>query len=93
MPCPGYPHAEQPAQPDEFGLTDCPHCTEAVVDFDEHLKTCIEAPDNKLAEARRLLAESERQQTEACLAELEAVLAKYGRRLQITEPKISIVPL
>ena len=46
-----------------------------------------------LDEARSLLAEHERQQDEACRAELEAVLAKYGRKLQITQPQITIVPL
>lgn len=45
-----------------------------------------------LVEARSLLAEHERQQDEACRAELEAVLAKYGRKLQITQPQITIVP-
>lgn len=92
VPCPGYPHAEQTSQPDEHGLYDCPHCTDAVVDLDDHLQTCPTLREEKLAEARRLLTEHEQQQTKACLAEIEAVLAKYGRRLQITQPQISIVP-
>ena len=50
-------------------------------------------PIDPLDEARRTLAEHERQQGEACRAELEAVLAKYGRKLQITQPQITIVPL
>ena len=45
-----------------------------------------------LDEARSLLAEHERQQDEACRAELEAVLAKYGRKLVVTQPQITIVP-
>lgn len=79
-------------QPDEHGLYDCPHCTDAVVDLDEHLKTCIARKADDLAAARRLLAEHEQQQTEACLAEIEAVLARYGRKLQVSQPQITIVP-
>lgn len=45
-----------------------------------------------LDEARRTIAEHERQQDEACRAEIEQVLAKYGRRLQISQPQITIVP-
>jgi len=80
------------ASPDPSGLYDCPHCTDAVVDLDEHLATCTALREQRLAEARRLLADEQRQQDEACRAEIEAVLAKYGRRLQVTQPQISIVP-
>jgi predicted amidophosphoribosyltransferase len=45
-----------------------------------------------LADARSLLAEHERQQDEACRAEIEQVLAKYGRKLIVTQPQITIVP-
>jgi hypothetical protein len=45
-----------------------------------------------VAEARRLVAEHEKQQTEECLAEIEQVLARYGRKLQISQPQITIVP-
>jgi predicted anti-sigma-YlaC factor YlaD len=79
-------------QPDEHGLYDCPHCTDAVVDLDEHLTTCTAAREEKLAEARRLLTDEQQRQDEACRAEIEAVLAKYGRRLQISQPQITIVP-
>lgn len=73
----------------------CPDCNEISLCYLHSADLpVVEAPDaDPLADARRLLADHEQQQTEACLAELEAVLAKYGRRLQITEPKISIVPL
>lgn len=47
---------------------------------------------NPVDEARRIVAEHEQQQTEACLAEIEAVLARYGRKLQISQPQITIVP-
>lgn len=50
-------------------------------------------PADPLDEARRLIAEHEQQQDEACRAELEAVLAKYGRKLAVTQPQITIVPL
>ncbi|CAM5710159.1 hypothetical protein [Streptomyces coeruleorubidus] len=45
-----------------------------------------------ITEARQLVAEDEQRKTDDCLAELEAVLAKYGRKLQITQPQITIVP-
>ncbi|MEU0200917.1 MULTISPECIES: hypothetical protein [unclassified Streptomyces] len=91
VPCPGYPHAEG-QRPDERGLYGCPHCTDAVVNLDEHLKTCTALREEKLDEARSLLAEHERQQDEACRAEIEQVLAKYGRKLVVTQPQITIVP-
>lgn len=81
------------ANEENSGLTHCPHCTDAVVDLDEHLKTCREYKADPLADARRTIEEHEQQQTEACLAELNLVLAKYGRRLEITQPQINIVPL
>ena len=74
-------------------LHHCPHCTDAVVDLDEHLKTCATLREEKLAEARRLMGEEQQRQDEACRAELEAVLAKYGRKLAVTQPQITIVPL
>ncbi len=80
-------------QPNVNGLYDCPHCTDAVVDLDEHLKTCPALREEKLSEARSLLAEHERQQDEACRAEIEQVLAKYGRKLIVTQPQITIVPM
>lgn len=92
VPCPGYPHAERPVQPDVNGLYDCPHCTDAVVDLDEHLATCTALREQQLVDARRLLADEQRQQDELCLAEIEAVLAKYGRKLQISQPQITIIP-
>ena len=49
-------------------------------------------PIDRLDEARRTIAEHEQQQTEACLAEIEQVLAKYGRKLVVTQPQITIVP-
>jgi hypothetical protein len=52
-----------------------------------------QAAAENLAEARRQIAEHEQQQTEACLAEVEAVLAKYGRKLVITQPQITIAPM
>ncbi len=90
-PCPGYPHPGQP-KADENGLYDCPHCSDAVVDLDEHLKACTVLAETQIAEARRLLAAHEQQQTQACLNEIEQVLARYGRKLQISQPQISIVP-
>lgn len=51
-----------------------------------------QASADKLSEARRTVAEHEQQQTEACRAEIEQVLAKYGRKLVITQPQITIAP-
>ncbi|GAB2718202.1 hypothetical protein GCM10027072_08750 [Streptomyces bullii] len=80
-------------QPRESGRYDCPHCTDVVVDLDEHLTTCTAAREERLAEARRLLADEQQRQDEACRAEIEAVLAKYERRLQTSQPQITIVPM
>ncbi|GGV91986.1 hypothetical protein [Streptomyces massasporeus] len=51
-----------------------------------------EPRNDRLAEARREIEEHERQQDEACRAEIEQVLAKYGRKLVVTQPQITIVP-
>ena len=51
-----------------------------------------EPRNDRLAAARREIEEHEREQTEACVAEIEAVLAKYGRKLVVTQPQITIVP-
>jgi hypothetical protein len=48
--------------------------------------------EDSLAEARRLLAEEAEARMRACAAEIEQVLAKYGCRLDVTQPQISIVP-
>lgn len=45
-----------------------------------------------LAEARRLVAEDEQQRMQACAAEVEQVLAKYGMRLDVTPAQITLVP-
>lgn len=50
-----------------------------------------EQPD-PLTEARRLLAEDAEERMRACSEEIQAVLAKYGCRLDVTQPQISIVP-
>ena len=93
IPCPGYPHDEPEQQPDEFGLTNCPHCTDAVVNLDEHLKTCREYRQvDPVAHARQLLAEHQTAQAAACQAEIQAVLDRYGMRLEISTPQIAIVP-
>lgn len=85
-PCPGHPELSQPE------LHHCPHCTDAVVDLDDHLETCTARKQDQLADAQRLITEHEKQQTEACLAEIEQVLAKYGRKLVITQPQLTITP-
>ncbi|MGW2895846.1 hypothetical protein ACWDAO_14795 [Streptomyces sp. NPDC001212] len=45
-----------------------------------------------MAEARRLVAEDEQQRMQACAAEVEQVLAKYGMRLDVTPAQITLVP-
>lgn len=91
IPCPGYPHAEP--QPDGFGLTHCPHCTDAVANLDEHLKWCTENQQrDQVAEARQLLAEHQAAQAAACAVEVQAVLDKYGMQLEISTPAVTISP-
>jgi hypothetical protein len=74
-------------------LHHCPHCTDKVINLDEHFKTCTALREEKLAEARRLMADEQQRQDEACRAEIEQVLAKYGRKLVVTQPQITIVPM
>lgn len=45
-----------------------------------------------LADARRVLAEHEQARVQACASEIEAVLAKYGMSLDVTQPQITLVP-
>jgi hypothetical protein len=52
-----------------------------------------EAKVDPVHEARRIVAEDEQRKTEACRAEIEQVLAKYGRKLVVTQPQITIVPM
>ncbi|WP_217235453.1 hypothetical protein [Streptomyces sp. AC555_RSS877] len=54
--------------------------------------SCAEPKPEPIVEAYRTIAEHERQQDEACRAEIEQVLAKYGRKLVVTQPQITIVP-
>jgi hypothetical protein len=74
---------EATPKPDEFGLHHCPHCTDAIVDLEEHWKTCREYEPDSLAEARRLIADHEKQRMQACHDEIAAVLDKYGMSLVI----------
>jgi hypothetical protein len=53
----------------------------------------IQDATDPVIKARRTVEEYEQQQTEACLAEIEQVLAKYRRKLVITQPQITIAPL
>jgi hypothetical protein len=43
--------------------------------------------------ARAVIAQDEQRRMEACAAEIQAVLAKYGMQLDVPAPRISIVPL
>ena len=45
-----------------------------------------------VARARQLLAEYQAAQAAACQAEIQAVLDRYGMRLEISTPAVSIVP-
>jgi hypothetical protein len=92
VPCPGYPHAEPDPQPDEFGLHHCPRCTDAVRNLEEHLTWCKEPETDPLADARQLLADHQAAQAAACQAEIQAILDRYGMRLEISTPQIAIVP-
>jgi hypothetical protein len=52
----------------------------------------IQDATDPVVKARRLVAEDEQRKTEECLAEIEQVLAKYDRKLVITQPQITIAP-
>lgn len=45
-----------------------------------------------LAEARRVLAEDEERRMQECAAEIEAVLARHGFRMETTRPQIVLTP-
>lgn len=42
--------------------------------------------------ARALLAQEEQARMQACAAEIQEVLAKYGLALEVPPPKIALVP-
>ncbi|MFJ8049799.1 hypothetical protein [Streptomyces luteogriseus] len=80
------------------GLVPCPRCTEAVVDLDEHLAHCKE-PDtepeslaDRLAAAHALIEENRQDRMKACLADIEAVLARHGMALHIEPARLTLVP-
>ena len=54
--------------------------------------THTEQAADPLDDARRLIAEHEQQRMQACAAEIEQVLARYGMRLDVTPAHISLVP-
>lgn len=45
-----------------------------------------------VAHARQLLAEHQAAQAAACQAEIQAILDRYGMRLEISTPQVAIVP-
>ena len=45
-----------------------------------------------VAEARRLVAEDEAARMQACAAEIQEVLARYGMSLEVTPPRIVLTP-
>lgn len=45
-----------------------------------------------LEAARALLAEEEKARMQACAAEIQEVLAKYGMTLEVPPPQIALVP-
>lgn len=50
------------------------------------------APVDPVAEAQRVIAEFEQSQMQACAREIEAVLTKYGMRLEVSPAQITLVP-
>lgn len=53
----------------------------------------VSAPEpGDVESARALIAEEEQRRMQACAAELQQVLAKYGMRMDVTEPQIVLAP-
>jgi hypothetical protein len=54
----------------------------------------VSAPEevDPIAAAHALIANELQQRKERCVAEIEQVLAKYGMRLHVPMPQITIVP-
>jgi hypothetical protein len=54
-----------------------------------------ETQPDPIGEGRKLLAalaENEAARRDACIAEITAVLEKYGMKLHITAPQLSVIP-
>lgn len=63
-------------------------------DHTEGAATASSSPSEQdaVTAARMLIADEEQARMRACAAELEQVLARYGMRLDVAPPQISIVP-
>jgi hypothetical protein len=94
----GSPAAQDHERDPALGLIPCPRCTDAVVDLDEHQKTCRD-PDTEpephadpVADARRIIAQDQQRRMEACLADITAVLEKHGMDLHVEPARLTLVP-
>lgn len=54
--------------------------------------TPVADPVDPVAAAQRVIAEFEQAQAQACATELEAVLTRYGMRLEVSPAQITLVP-
>lgn len=98
-----YPEPESPdaegqvtdPTPDSAGNPDPEISTDAetpVSSAEEPAPDGDGAPVDPVAEAKALLAQYEQSQAQDCAAELEAVLTRYGMRLEVSPAQITLVP-
>lgn len=66
--------------------------TKAKATPQEEAVKAAEKAQAELAEARRLVMEEEQRKQQACMAELEVILRKYGYNLQTTPARIILMP-
>ena len=57
-----------------------------------HQASAFTPEQGDLDAARALLAEEEKARMQACAAEIQEVLAKYGMTLEVPPPQIALVP-
>lgn len=87
------PPPEDDSQETAEATTDDPPTPEATADAPEaKTGTPGAAPADPVAEAQAVIAAYEQSQAQECARELEAVLTKYGLRLEVSPAQITLVP-
>jgi len=77
-------HSRNPDKPAEGAPSATPAAAQAAVGE--------ETRSDPIAEARALLAQHQQERMQACAAELQAVLDRYGMRLEATPAHVTLTP-
>ena len=78
---------DQPAETDHEDVI-----VESVVEPDD-ADAALNMATDPVADARRLLAMVEQANQQECAREIEAVLARYGYTLQVSQPSVFLAPV